>query len=152
MVECQPVRHAAAPVMAANAEDRHAQFVHHRRHVMRQVALAVVAVVSQAGRFGRVAIAAQIGHDQKEMRRQQAGHAVPHDVALRKAVQEQQGRLGRLANCAPGKARMDQRAVDLEVASLKSVKPWHDISLGGLEVPACTGLYGAHWGPAVGFG
>jgi hypothetical protein len=35
---------------------------------------------------------------------------------------------------------MDQRAVDLEVALLKPVKPWHGISLMGLEVPACTKL------------
>ena len=66
VVQRQPVRHAAAPVMAAHVELRHAQRVHHRHHVLRHRAFAVGAVVWPAGRLGRVAVAAQIGHDQKK--------------------------------------------------------------------------------------
>ena len=125
MVQRQPVRHAPAPVMAANAKLGHAQRIHHRHRVLRQVALAVVAVVAQAGLFGRIAIAPQIRHDQKEMRRQQTRYALPHHMTLRKAVQEQQRRLRLPARHTHRKPCMNACAIDFKRALLKSLKPGH---------------------------
>ena len=50
VVQRQPVRHAAAPVVSAQGERGDAQRVHHRNEVLRQGAFAVVAVVRQARR------------------------------------------------------------------------------------------------------
>ena len=126
MVQRQPVRHAPASVMAANAKHGHAQRIHHRHRVLRQRTLAVIAVVAQAGLFGRITIAPQIGHDQKEMRRQQARYALPHHMTLRKTVQEQQRRLRRLPRHTLRKPCMNAGAIDFKRALLKSLKPGHD--------------------------
>jgi len=51
IVQRQPVCHTATPVMTAQKEVADMQRVHHRHHVMRHVALAVIAVIRQARRF-----------------------------------------------------------------------------------------------------
>ena len=52
VVHRQAVCNAAAPVMTAYRESANAQAVHHLRHVLRQRAFAVIAVVAQARDFG----------------------------------------------------------------------------------------------------
>jgi hypothetical protein len=107
VVQRQPVRHAPAPVVSAQGERGDAQRVHHLNEVLRQGALAVVAVVRQARRVRRIAVAAQVGQDQEEVVPEALRHAVPHRVGLGEAVQQEQRRLAAVAT----QARSDLRAV-----------------------------------------
>ena len=74
MVEREPVRDAAAAVVADDGEALVAERAHQRRHVGGHRALAVAARGRPASprRLGRVAVAAQVGHDEREARRRAA--------------------------------------------------------------------------------
>ena len=78
--------------MPADAELHDAQEIHHVHHVLRHGAFAIGAVVWQAGLFGGISIATQVGHDQIKFRVQLLRHAVPHGVCLRMTMKQQQGR------------------------------------------------------------
>jgi len=60
MVQRQAVRDAAAAVMAYQMELLVAQRLHDLDLIQGQGALGVIAVIGQSGRFGRIAIAAQV--------------------------------------------------------------------------------------------
>ncbi len=92
MVQRQPMRHAPAAVVPAHIKRRHVQRRHELDHVLGHGTLAVVAVVRQVRRLGRVAVAAQVGHDQIKVLVELARHTVPHHMGLWKAVQQQQHR------------------------------------------------------------
>ena len=66
-VHSKAVRDPAATVVAADTKVRNAQRIHYRHHVVGKAALAVVAVVGQPRRLGRIAITAQVGHHQKKV-------------------------------------------------------------------------------------
>ena len=99
MIEREPVRDASAAVVADDGEALVAERAHQRDHVGRHRALAVLRVIElgrrRRRRLGRVAIAAQVGNDEREVGGERARDAVPHRVRLRVAVQQQQRRLRR---------------------------------------------------------
>ncbi|EWS52517.1 hypothetical protein X551_04696 [Methylibium sp. T29] len=119
MVQRQPVCHAPAAVVAGHEEALVAQRAHHAHHVGRHRALAVVGVVVRAGRLGRAAVAAQVGHHQPVAVGQPLRRAMPDRVRLRVAVQQQQRRpVGRAAD-----AGEQRHAVDVERAALEAFEP-----------------------------
>jgi len=119
----QPVGDAPATVMPADPESFNAQCIHDGHHVGGQRAFAVVAVVRQTGRFARIAVSTQIRHYQIEILRQLLGHPLPQHMGLWEAVQKQhRGPVSRQFHRHPG---VDAHSVDLEIALLKTVKPWH---------------------------
>jgi hypothetical protein len=97
--------------------------VHDFDHVLRHRALAIATVVGKSNRFARVAIAAQIWHDQVELLLQALRNSVPHHMGLREAVQQEQG--GARATFTARDMGMDVRPFDLKASHLKVIKPVH---------------------------
>ena len=88
MIDTQPMRHTRPAVMRAQPEAAEAERAHHLHLVLRHGALAVFRVPGAAGRFGRGAIAAQIGRHDGVVVRQFLRDLVPDHMALRMAVQQ----------------------------------------------------------------
>ena len=92
MVERHPVCRAPAAVVADAWKRAKAEALHQPDLIARHRAEGVVRVVGQAGGLRRVAVAAQVGADDRvppgELRRD----ARPHRHALRKPVQQQHRR------------------------------------------------------------
>ncbi len=100
VVEREAMRDTAAAVVAGDEKAPMAEACHQRRHVggHRPLAVKRMGLVLQRGaRLGRIAVAAQVRNDEREVGRQPCGDALPHDVRLRVAVQEKQCRLGPVA-------------------------------------------------------
>ncbi len=92
MIERQAVRGARAAVMAGDEKLFEAEMRHDVDLVLRHAAERVIAVVVFAARLGAVAVAAQIGRDDRKLLRQPVGIAVPAHVRQRVAVQQKQRR------------------------------------------------------------
>ena len=126
MVEREPVRDAAAAVVADHREALVAERAHQRDQVGGHRPLAVLRVVERGRRcrrgLGRVAVAAQVGDDEAEVGRQRARDAPPHRVRLRIAVQQQQRRLGRIA--AGASEQLDLADPDAGRSRIRRTRPW----------------------------
>ena len=92
MVQRQPVRHAATPIVTADEIIVMAQRQHHFVQVLRHGALGIIAVVGQALGPRRIAVATQVRHHQAIMLLELRCQALPDCVGLRIAVQQQQRR------------------------------------------------------------
>ena len=121
VVQRQAVRHPATAVVAADREARHAQRVHQLNQVLCQGALAVIAVVGQAGWLAGVAVAPQVGHYQVKVLGQSRRNALPHHMGLREAVQQQQR--GATVWRAAWHAGVQGRAGQGDVAAFEAVEP-----------------------------
>ena len=123
MIERQAVRDAPAAIVAAHEESASMpEAAHQLDHVARHRALAVRRVIGRGRRLGRVAVAAQIGHDERIACRQARRDPVPDRVRLRETVQQQQRR----ALPAAPKANVD--AVDVTMFELETGKEQVPIS------------------------
>ena len=91
-IQRQAVRDTAAAVVAGDGKALVAQLPHQRPHIGGHRALAHLRVLRLVGRGLAVAIAAQVGQHEAEVRRELRHHAVPEHVRLREAVQQQQRR------------------------------------------------------------
>jgi hypothetical protein len=109
--------------MATQAKAVDTELAHRLHHVLCHAAFAVAAVVRQCGRFTRVTIAAQVGHDQVEVLLQALRDAVPHDMGLWETMQQEQG--WAIATLTARDMRMNVRALDLKAPDLKIIKPMH---------------------------
>ena len=88
----QAVRHPRAPVVAAQEKGLKPQPGHGVNLILGHGALGVVGMVGVAGGLAAVAIAAQVGGHDGEIRGQPGGDLVPHRMGLRVAVQQQERR------------------------------------------------------------
>jgi len=109
MVEREAVGDAAAAIMAGEAELRVAERSHQLDHALRHRALVVGRVVFVRFWRGGCAIAWQVGHHQCEVIRELWRHAMPEDMRLRIAVQQQQ----RWAFAADPREQLARRGFDL---------------------------------------
>ena len=92
MVDQHAMRHPRTAVVRQHAEAREAERLHQLHHVLRHLPFAVRRVV-HAGigrRLVAVAVAAQVGRDQREMPAERWPHLAPDQVRLRVTVQQQQ--------------------------------------------------------------
>ena len=92
VVEREAVTHSPAAIMAGETEAGKAERFHRLHHRGGHGALGIGRVVVLRLRHRRPAVAGQVGDHEREMRSERRRHAVPHDIALRMAVQEQERR------------------------------------------------------------
>jgi len=116
LVERQAVRDARTAVVTDDGEALEAERAHDRDLVVRHRALRVRPVVGRRGRLVARAIAAQVGHDHREVGGQGRSDLVPHDVRLRIAVQQQQRRP------VARPAQVDARLAGVDVEGLEAVE------------------------------
>ena len=120
VVQRQTVRHARTPVVGQHGKTFVPQALHQSQQLVRHDPFAV-GLMGRVGRKTRAAaVAAQIDHDQREMLRQLVGHAVPHRLGLRVAVQQQQCRaaaaLARKKRCASKNLKSFEHGLILRAA------------------------------------
>ena len=92
MIDCEPMRDATTAIVAAKTERIEAEFAHHYNLILRHFTFTVVGVIGSIGRFSTHAIPAKVGDDDGEVLRQFRCDAVPNQMRLRIAVQQQQRR------------------------------------------------------------
>jgi hypothetical protein len=92
VVQGQPVAHPGAPVVTDDGELVEAELAHHQRLVPGHRALRVGLVGRAARRLAAVAVTTQVGEDNRMILGEDRGDVMPHDVGLRVAVQQQDGR------------------------------------------------------------
>jgi hypothetical protein len=113
MVEREPVGAAPAAIVAGDGEALEAEVRHDRDVVVGHRALGVRLVVVGGRRLGAVAVAAQIGADDRERVRQPRRDRMPHRVRLRVAVEQQQRRAAAAVTDVDGPgAGVDGRGVE----------------------------------------
>ena len=112
VVQRQPVRHPRAAVVRRDLEAFVAEAGHQLRHVLGHPGLGVGRVVRRGAGLVAAAVAAEVRADHREAARERGGDGVPHRVALRVAVQQEQRRPGaaeaepkRAGGDAPGRER-----------------------------------------------
>ena len=126
MVERQPIADASAPVMTADAEAHMAEISHHRDDILAHFALGIERAAVAVGRT-RPTIAAQVHDDHPEAMRQLWRQPMPHDVALGKAVQQEQWRT------AAAGAGEDATSVRVDPVRGEAGKEIGDIAHGSLH-------------------
>lgn len=94
----QAIADPAAPIVAGEAKAVEAERFHDLDHGDRHGTLGVRGVFGIGARRRGPAVTGQICDHQREMRGQRRRHAVPHDVALRMAVQEEKRRAAAVAD------------------------------------------------------
>ena len=92
MIERHPVGHSGAAVVPGDGEHVVSERDHRRDQVLGQRSLGVRRVVSGHRRPERAAVPGQIRRDHGEPVRQGGRDGVPHQVCLRRAVEQQQRR------------------------------------------------------------
>jgi hypothetical protein len=92
MIQRKAVRDASTPVVAHHGEAIEAEVLHQLHLVLRHGPLRVVDVVLAILGLAAVAIAPQVGRDNRVCFRKLRGHAEPGQVGQRRAVDEQQRR------------------------------------------------------------
>ena len=90
MIEGEPIGDASAPVVTRQRKPIEAEACHHLDHVARHCPFGVRRMIGRGGRLPARAITSQVGADHREIRRQRGRHRAPHDVRLRKAMEQQQ--------------------------------------------------------------
>ena len=99
MVERKPIAQSSAAIMADDAETHVAQLLHHVYDVFAHSAFAIGLAV-RAARRRRPAVAAQIHRHHMKALGELARHARPHEMGLRKPVQQKQRLRARIAAAA----------------------------------------------------
>jgi hypothetical protein len=114
MVEREPVGDAAATVVAGHREPVEAEPRHRRDHVGRHGALGVGRVVRRRGGAAALAVASEVRAHHRVSGCQSWRDAAPHEVGLREAVQQQEGRsAARAAHEDVGLAGRDQCGLEV---------------------------------------
>ena len=109
VVEAQPVGDPGAAVVADDREALEAELAHEPDLVGGHRPLGVRRVVGRRGGAGRVAVPTQVGEDHRVPVGEPRRDAVPHDVGLRVAVQQQDRR------AVTTHLGVDARPVDVDV-------------------------------------
>ena len=145
---------ASASVVTTHIKLINIQLVQQAHHILRHGAFAVVAVIRQACRVGRIAVAAQIGQDQTIVVFERLRHTMPHDVSLGEAMQQHQHRLVHLLQPTGRKAGTHHHTVHIELSFLKTIKPGAKRVCGGGVVCAHDAIFSqlSHWRNAHDFG
>jgi hypothetical protein len=94
MVERQPVGNAAAAIVSGDREALAAEARHQPHHVVRHRALRIRGVIGCRRRAAAAAIAPEVGAHDEAPPRQDRRDRAPHQVRLRKSMQEQNWRAG----------------------------------------------------------
>jgi hypothetical protein len=94
MVEGQAIGDPPAAIMAGEEEVREAEALHDDHHVPGHGPLGIGRVLGVGGRTAALPIAAKICGDHGEIAGQQRGDAAPHQMGLRKAMQQEERRPG----------------------------------------------------------
>jgi hypothetical protein len=113
VIERQAIGHAPAPVVPDDREAGDAEVLHDPDHVRGHRALRVRRVVGRARRRPARAIAAQVRADDAEPVGERRGHAVPHELRLGEAVEQEDRRALAAAPDGDGRlARIDERTLE----------------------------------------
>jgi len=92
VVESHAIGDATAAIMSDERKARKPKPLHHSHHVLRHGALRIGRMVWRGDRAAALPIAAKISADNGKVVRKQRRDAVPHQVSLRKAVQQENRR------------------------------------------------------------
>src|SRR5437773_11062211 len=115
MVKSHAISNATATVMPGDREARKAKPLHDDHHVLRHGALRIWCMVLGRGRATAAPIATQIGADYRKVTGKHRRDAAPHEVCLRKTVQQEDRRPG------AGPARKDTGLARLDLSSLEVI-------------------------------
>src|ERR687897_138383 len=85
---------ANATIMSSDREARKSKPLHHGHHVLRHGSLRIWRMVPGGGRAAAAPVASKIGADDRKVAGKQRRDAAPHQVCLRKAVQQEDRRPG----------------------------------------------------------
>jgi len=94
MIEGEPVGDTAAAIVSGDHEALESELPHHGDDIGCHRPLGVRRMVGQRGRATAVAVAAQVGADDREPLGEPRRNVPPHQMRLRKAVQQHQRRAG----------------------------------------------------------
>src|SRR5437867_2491700 len=114
-VKSHAVSNATATVMPGDREARKAKPLHDDHHVLCHGALRIWCMVLGRGRTTAAPIATQIGADYRKVTGKHRRDAAPHEVCLRKTVQQEDRRPG------AGPARKDTGLARLDLSSLEVI-------------------------------
>jgi hypothetical protein len=89
MVKSHPVGDATATIMPYDREAVEPEPLHHAHHVLGQGSLGIWHMVWGGGRAAAASVAAKVGAHDREVMGKQRSNAVPHQVCLREAVQQE---------------------------------------------------------------
>src|SRR5215212_9508200 len=94
MVKGHAIGDATATIMSSDREARKSKPLHHGHHVLRHGSLRIWRMVPGGGRAAAAPVAAKIDADNRKVAGKQRRDAAPHQVRLRKAVQQENRRPG----------------------------------------------------------
>src|SRR5215212_1804527 len=94
MVESHTIGNATVTIMSGDREARKSKPLHHGHHVLRHCSLCIWRVVGGGDWAAAAPVAAKIGADNRKIAGEQRRDAAPHQVCLRKSVQQEYRRPG----------------------------------------------------------
>src|SRR5215210_1522760 len=94
MVKSHAIGDATATIMSSDREMRKSKPLHHGHHVLHHGSLRIWRMVPGGSRAAAAPVAAKIGADDRKVAGKQRRDAAPHQVCLRKAVQQENRRPG----------------------------------------------------------
>ena len=94
MVQRHAIGDAAAAIVSRDIEARKSELLHHGHHILRHRPLRVSCVIGGRGRATALPVAAQVRADYGKAACQQWRDAAPHQMRLRKTMQQQHRRAG----------------------------------------------------------
>src|SRR6059058_6020279 len=133
MVKSHAISNATATVMPGDREARKAKPLHDDHHVLRHGALRIWCMVLGRDRATAAPIATQIGADYRKVTGKYRRDAAPHQVCLRKTVQQEDRRPG------PGPAHKDTGLARLDLGSFEVIhysKPCSSLRTRGYDIQA----------------
>src|SRR5215204_3774766 len=114
MVKSHAIGDATATIMSSDREMRKSKPLHHGHHVLRHGSLRIWRMVPGGSRAAAAPVAAKIGADDLKVAGKQRRDAAPHQVCLRKAVQQENRRPGPVrAHENAGLTRLDLRGCEV---------------------------------------
>src|SRR6266699_23035 len=102
MVESHAISDATAAIMSGDLETQEAQLLHYGHHIRCHSPLRIGLMVQCGDRAAAAPIAAKIRADDCEVGGEQRRDTAPHQVCLRKAVQQEYRRPGTLRTYEDG--------------------------------------------------
>src|SRR5215212_5851469 len=114
MVKSHAIGDATATIMSSDREARKSKPLHHAHHVLCHRSLRIWRMVPGGGQAAAAPVAAKIGADDRKVAGEQRRDAAPHQVCLRKAVQQEDRRPGPMrARENAGLTRLDLGACEV---------------------------------------
>ena len=89
MIEGQATGDTTATIVAGDRKARKPELLHDRHHVLCHRALRIWRMVGGRGGTSALSVAAKIGTDNREVASEQRRNTAPHQMCLRKAVQQE---------------------------------------------------------------